>query len=265
MAAYSVFQGWAGSIGMEMESGDWGNQTAPGLDAGDKPVLWSQWPTAALVFLRGDLKEGKPFVAIPSTEGSSSLRLLAHKSGLSADGSVRTDAAGELKAKVQEARKTFVSDSGQIHWQGNVGLVKLDAPRFQAVLGFVGHQTLENPTWKVETPNLFASLSVVSLKKTPVYLCDHLLLTGATRMENTGMVFNKSKTKMLSAGQGPILVEPLRAKITLYRTQKDPSLKVRALDANGSPLKVRVPVKWVGNSLVLSWIPEAFYLEVYRE
>jgi len=78
------------------------------------------------------------------------------------------------------------------------------------------------------------------------------------------MTFNRAKTKMLSAGGGPVLIEPLQAKIILHRFKKDPSLKVRALDAGGSPLKTRVPAKWVGNSFTLSWVPEAFYLEIYR-
>ncbi len=116
----------------------------------------------------------------------------------------------------------------------------------------------------METPNSFASLSAISLSNKALNVSDHLLLTGVTRMENTGQVYNEAKTKLLSAGKAPILVEPLAAKIVLYRFMHDPKLKIRALAANGQPIKTKVPAKWVKNSLVFSWIPSAFYLEVFK-
>jgi len=56
----------------------------------------------------------------------------------------------------------------------------------------------------------------------------------------------------------------LKAHIVLYRYKNDPALRVHALDASGQPLKTKVPAKWVQNSLVLSWVPEAFYLEISK-
>jgi hypothetical protein len=105
---------------------------------------------------------------------------------------------------------------------------------------------------------------MISLTKGNISLSDHLLVTGVTRMENTGQVYNATKTKLLNAGKAPILVEPLSAKVVLYRPKADPKLKIRALDANGQPLKLRVPAKWVKNSFVFSWVPSAFYLEIFK-
>ena len=56
-------------------------------------------------------------------------------------------------------------------------------------------------------------------------------------------------------------MEPLQAKITLFRYKKDPKLKARALDVNGQVLPPKVHLKWVGNNLEVAWIPGAFYLD----
>jgi len=215
-----------------------------------------------LAYLRGDIKEGRIYVL---DKDGSPLKVLAHKSGIQPEnGKFKTDAGGELKAKVNEKTKTSVSDTGQITWQGNVGVVKVESPRFQALIGFLSHRKFNNAFWAVETPNSFASLSVISLTKGNISLSDHLLVTGVTRMENTGQVYNATKNKLLNTGNSPILVEPLSAKFVLYRPKADPKLKIRALDANGQPVKSRVPAKWTKNSFVFSWIPSAFYLEIFK-
>ncbi len=148
---------------------------------------------------------------------------LAHRSGLEPENEdFKTDPAGTLKAKVIEKTKSMISDTEQIHWQGNVGVAQVSSPRFQAVIGFIGHRKLSSPVWQVESANLFASLSLISLTKTNLWVSDHMLLTGVTRMENRGQVYNAAKTKLMAQGTGPILMEPLQAKMTLFRYQKDP-------------------------------------------
>ncbi len=262
MSAYAGFQGWQASLGMALSEADDVNVIASNDDLNNKPVLSAQWPIAALVFLRGDLKEGRIFILKSDKD---LLTALAHRSGFELEGEeFKTDPVGLLKAKVIEKTQSILSDTEQIHWQGNVGVVQISSPRFQAVIGFVGHRKLISPVWQVETPNLFASLSLISLTKTNLWASDRMLLTGVTRMENTGQVYNTAKTKLISQGTGPILVEPFQAKITLFRYQKDIKLRVRALDANGQIVKIKVPTKWAKNNLVISWVPTAFYIEIYK-
>jgi hypothetical protein len=183
------------------------------------------WPAAALAFLRGDLREGDAFAP---KEGS------------------------------------FKSPTGQIDWQGKVGVVQVEAPRYQAYVGFLKHRKFDNAYWSVETLNHFAAISVVSLTKTNIAASDRVLITGVARMENTGRVANEALTKLLEPGTSPILVEPLSAKFTIHRREMDPQLKIRALDANGQPLKTKVPFKWAKTHLSFSWIPKAIYLEIYQ-
>lgn len=265
ISAFSTFEGWAGSLGCSFQSfqGDgWLTNIAPGDGLWDKPVLLAQWPVAAMAYLRGDLKEGRLHIL---NGDNHSLESLAHRSGqVEEDATLKTDLAGKLKAKINEKNHSFISDSGQINWQGNVGVVQVSSPRFQSIIGFIGHRKLVSPVWQVESTTAFASLSLISVTKTNLWASDHMLLTGVARMENTGQVYNASKTKLVSLGKAPILLEPLQGKITLFRYKSDTKLRVRALDANGQVLQKKVPMKWAKNNLVISWIPSAIYLEIFK-
>jgi hypothetical protein len=233
----------------------------PGLSA-NGPLLQAQSAVAALAYLRGDLKEGRLQVITKETDP---LKALVHRSGLQPEGgNFKTDPAGALKGKVQGKTKSLVTDTEQIHWQGNVGVYQVSSPRFQAVAGFVGQRKLNSPVWQVESANYFGAFSLISLTKTSLWTSTHMLLTAATRMENSGQVYNAAKTKLIEKGREPILLEPVQAKVTLFRYQKDPTLKIRALGFDGQPLNKKVPVKWGKTNLVIQWPSDAYFLEILK-
>jgi hypothetical protein len=264
LSAYASFQGWTGCVGLGIGPEEGGGELVSGEDLNFDPIASLQWPVAALAFLRGDLREGRLSV-LENQASPGNLKALAHRSGLKGENpKIHSDPTGELKAKIQPKLKSFLSDTGQIHWQGNVGVVQVDSPRFQALIGFLANRKFNNAYWSAETSNAFASLSLISLTNQSLAETNHLLITGVTRMENTGMVYNAIKTKVMEAGRGPILYEPLEVRIVLYRLKKEAGLKLRALDAQGVPLPKKISYKWVKNNLAFSWIPEAFYIEAYK-
>lgn len=239
-----------------------GASVVMGTDLSTSPILRVQFGTAALAYLRGDLKEGHLKVIEP---GSSPLQALIHRSGLHPEGGhFKTDPSGVLKGKVQEKTRSLVSDTEQIHWQGNVGVFQVSSPRFQVVAGFVGQRKLNSPVWQVESQNYFASFSEISLTNSNLWTSTHVLLSCATRMENTGQVYNAAKTKLIEKGRAPILLEPVQAKVTLFRYQKDPALKVRALGWDGQPIKKKVSMKWAKTNLVIQWPSDLYFLEIVK-
>ncbi len=269
MSAYGVFENWTATLGMKMSGLDWGSELGLDADLSNDPLLLSQWPAASLAYLRGDLKEGRLYVLKSQDPAAADLatrlKSLAHRSGFNPGShQLLTDPTGGLTAKVKILEKTFLSDTRQIYWQGNVGVIQVDSPRFQTLMGFLGRRKFNNGSWSVETPNLFASISAVSLTREPLTLSSHILITAVTRAENTGAAYNQSKTKLMDKGKGPILIEPLIAKIILHRFKNDPKLKARALDANGHVIPTKIQQKWLKNNLVTGWIPSAFYLEFYK-
>ena len=268
MAAQQCLQGWSACLGKGHPNVDLKALPDPNSFIGN-PLISSQWPLAALAVSRGDLKEGKVFVLPALSQGQTldletALSAQAHKSGLEAEG-FQTDISGKLKAKIEPKTKTFVSDTGQLTWQGNVGVVKIESPRFQALMGFLGHQKFNNPTWAMESSNLYASFALVSLTPRAITASDHLILSAVSRCENKGMVYNEKRTKVLDHGNGPVLMEPIQAKFILYRFKKDPQLKVQALDEEGKPMRVTIPHRWIGNNLSVSWVPGIFYLELLKK
>jgi len=269
MASYGLFENWGAVLGMNVSEADWANELEMDGDLSNEPSLWLQWPIAALVYLRSDLKQGQLFVLKTQDPAELSplnkLKVLAHRSGFN-PGSHRltTDPTGEVGLKVKVPDQSFATDDKQINWQGNAGVVEVESPRFQAWIGFLRNRKLNNTAWSVETPNLFASLCAISLTDAPLSKSIHLLVSGVTRMENTGMIYNEIKTKLLDKGKIPVLVEPLTAKITLKRFHKDAKLKVRGLDANGKVVEAKIPSKWSKNNWIISWVPSIYYLEIYR-
>lgn len=269
MATYGLFENWDAVLGMKVTESDWGGQLEMDGDLLNKPALWLQWPLAALAYLRGDLKPGRLFVLKSQDPAQlkavDQLKAVAHRSGFNPGPKhLKTDPLSDMAVKVNVDKQSFTTDSKQITWRGIDGLVSVESPRFTAFIGFVGSHKLNNPIWTVVTPNYFGSLCAISLMDRELTNSTHILIGGTTRMENTGMVYNQAKTKLMDKGRSPLLVEPLSAKITLKRSHKDPKLKVRALDANGKEISIKVPVRWSGRDLTLSWVPSAFYLEIYR-
>jgi len=269
MASYGLFENWDAVLGMKVSGSDWANELEMDGDLSNKPSLWIQWPLAALAYLRGDLKPGRLFVLKTQDPAQinplDQLKVLAHRSGFNpGPNRLTTDPTGEVGLKIDLKDKSLTTDTKQIIWRGNVGVVQVDSPRFSAFIGFLGNRKLNGSAWSVETPNLFASMGVISLTDAPLQVSSHLLLSGVTRMENTGMIYNQAKTKLLDKGKTPALVEPLAAKITLKRFRKDSKLKVRGLDANGKEVAVKIPTKWSKNNWIISWVPSVFYLEIYR-
>jgi hypothetical protein len=177
---------------------------------------------------------------------------------------LKTDPTGEVGIKVKAADQSLTTDSKQISWRGNTGVVQIESSRFQALIGFVGNRKWNNQAWSLETPNLFAAVCAISLTEDPLSVSSHLLFSAVTRMENTGMVYNEAKTKLLDAGKAPVLKEPFSGKIILKRLRKDSKLKVRGLDANGKVMDVKVSEKWSQRNLILTWNPSVIYLEIYR-
>jgi len=268
MAAQQCLQGWSACVGKGFPSPEVNTLPDPKSFIGN-PLISSQWPLAALAVLRGDLKEGKVFVLPGLSQGQTldletALSAQAHQSGLEAKG-FQTDISGKLKAKIEPKTKTFVSDTGQLTWQGNVGVVKIESPRFQALMGFLGHRKFNNPTWAMETSNLYVSFALVSLTPRAITASDHLILSSVSRCENTGMVYNEKRTKVIDPGKGPVLMEPIQAKFLLYRFKKDPRLKVQALDQEGKPMQIFIPHRWVGDNFSFSWVPGISYLELLKK
>ncbi len=134
------------------------------------------------------------------------------------------------------------STTGQLAWRyGERGWFSVDTPGTQAVVGFAGGRRVELADVVLEPQNEFACLFVTSLdRERPIAEAQALLVTAVARARNTGMVYSDDGTELIEAGEAPIRIEPVRARITI-RGRGTP--QVTALDHVGRRTEHALPVE----------------------
>jgi hypothetical protein len=136
------------------------------------------------------------------------------------------------------------SATGQLAWQADgkdKGFFVLNSDATKAVVGFAPDAPckLGDVSIKVDNPFAVVFLTVMDEQGT-IATADRLLLTVVARAKNTGMRYNEDCTKLLSVGEAPILLEPVKARIDLGRKGR---AAVNILDHDGRSTGRSLPVK----------------------
>lgn len=92
---------------------------------------------------------------------------------------------------------------------------------------------------RIEAQTPFCQVVLSSLDDQPIARSKRLLLTAVARAENSGQVYNPSRTSLLDEGKPPILLEPVRATVTLKGIR---ATKVHILDHRGRRTGKTLPV-----------------------
>jgi len=145
----------------------------------------------------------------------------------------------------------FRSDTGELTWTGAAqkqGLVAVNTPRCQAVVGFVGGKSpsTKNLAPHLETP--FAALTLTALDAQPIATARRLLLTATARVANTGMTWNAKRTSLEAWGQPPVCIETVQGRLTLTGLQGAKRLTARPLTANGKPQDAQLAATAAGDA-----------------
>jgi len=133
----------------------------------------------------------------------------------------------------------FNSDTGQLHWDMNSGLVTADAPGAQAAIGFVNTQqiNLSSLQFNASGPTDFAAISLVPLDNADINASEKLLLTAVSRVKNTGMNPDPPQPQreltLIDWGTSPVLLESVEAEVTLTLPQAI-TVRVYCLDETGN-------------------------------
>src|SRR5690606_16647157 len=94
----------------------------------------------------------------------------------------------------------------------------------------------------------FAVVIVSSLDDTqPIATSSHLLVSTAARAENSGLLYNSTRTRILDPGTAPILVEPVLGDIVFPGRH---AATVYALDENGYRI-AEIPTVSTENALIV--------------
>jgi len=256
LAAYAAFQDWDGIYfyTFEPKTGpEWQHYVADEFDITLDPVKIPQMSVGALLFSRADVSPAKQTVArsyspeqvneamrLPESErpyftpGFPRSLPLRHGSRLS---SVEGAPTGKFEP---EPPLPYVSDTGELAWHhepGKRGLVTIDTPRSQALVGFI-KANAEKTTQHLsaEIKNDFAAITLSSLTDEPIRRANRLLLTATSRWENTGAVWNERRSLQTNLGHEPTLIEPVTGWLVLRELDGAVALKLTPLDGAAKPI-----------------------------
>jgi hypothetical protein len=132
----------------------------------------------------------------------------------------------------------IVSDTNQLAWYNSsamTGLVTVDSPRSQALIGFVKANGKSVSNLSAEVQNRFCTIWITSLESEPISRASRLLLTLGSRVENEGMQWNPRRSNLSEWGGSPTLIEPVVGRITLRNLDRARTVFAQPLDGSGQP------------------------------
>jgi hypothetical protein len=257
LAAYGDFQDWDAIIWYTFEPKAWATwkpYVGDAFDVSLDPVKMPQIAAGALMFLRADVSPAN------STVGRSYTREQTFDSVLLPQATDRPyftpgfplavplQHGSRIRSLEDAPTEHFVapavsspiiSDTKQLAWyysSANTGLVTIDTPRSQALIGFVKANGKSVSNLAADVQNRFCTIVITSLETEPISRASKLLLTLGSRVENQGMRWNDRRSNLSEWGGSPTLIETVVGRITLWRLDSAKTVSAQALDGSGQPL-----------------------------
>jgi hypothetical protein len=267
LAAYGALQDWDAIIWYTFEpklDPAWKPYVGDAFDIGLDPAKMPELAAGALLFLRGDVEKARSEVdrsytadqvfdtmILPTgdrpyfTSGFPLYLPLQHEMRISS-----LDGPATQIFPNAVAPDPIVSDTRQLAWYTSAqqnGLVTVDTPRTQALIGFVraNGKAVSNLAAKVE--NGFCTIELSSLDAKPIAQSSRMLLVAAGRVENTGQEWNTAGTDVRTWGESPSLIEQVKGSVTLRGLQGARSVSLQAIDGAGQPAGEAVNAIRVGD------------------
>ena len=254
LAAYAALQDWDGVFWYTLEHdppAEWRPRLGGHFDLRPDPLKMAQLAAGALLFLRADVAPARAahLRSYTAAQALDSLRLPHEERPFFTPGfdltlplrmrvRIRGLDGGPSDVAPAAPAGPIASDTGELVWRHGAkgtGLVTLDAPRAQAIVGFPPREGTRLSHLEARVENAFAALTLGALDAEPIARSSRLLLVAATRVSNTGQEWNATRTGLDAWGTAPVRVEPVRGRVTLRRLTGARRVVARPLDAAGEP------------------------------
>lgn len=191
------------------------------------PVALGQYPAAALMYRTGMLEEAAPISDARlrlqdlldlegGPTGIDARARLVGKVQVTIDDTVATSRPTvDLKPYHDEAARTFRSATGQLTFDYGNGLLRIDAPRAQAVVGFLSKAgDVALGTLTIRSTLEYGAIAVVALDGQPIATSRKLLVQAMSEQTNTGWRTSGESLKTIdSIGVAPMIVRDLEGSI----------------------------------------------------
>ncbi len=283
MAAYGLLQGWDGLLEFGYFSPDWRDSLGPGsFDMFSNPPQILQFPAVAAMWHRQDVREAdliaeslydhqsvfglsedrKPLPIVAALIGKVGYRFLPQS---------RDPVIKDIR-KYWDAEKLIArSVTGELTWDASAGCVTVDAPRTQAVIGFLHARPHELAATTLRSPTHFGAVYVTAMDgDAPIKSAHRLLVTAVGPARNTGMQYEATSQqsplgtpywRLRDAGKAPALLHAVTGRLQI-RSDLAARLKAWTLDIVGNRTR-EVPLVVESNAVVLAM--QADYKSVYYE
>ena len=111
----------------------------------------------------------------------------------------------------------LVSATGQLRWnEGREGFFTMDTAATKAVVGFANGQTCALTGITIKPESRFSAIYVTAPgQHETIAQAKALLIVAMARARNTGMQFNDAVDRLLAKGTAPVLLEPVKATLTI--------------------------------------------------
>jgi hypothetical protein len=144
-----------------------------------------------------------------------------------------------------EKNGALISATNQLSWRESPdtptgGFFTMNTPATKAVVGFAPNQQFALGEVTIEPQSRYGAIYVtVREPQGTLATAKELLIVALARARNTGQKFSPDGAAVLARGEGPIVMEPVKAQIRLRRTGTP---QVFALDHDGklTPTKIAV-------------------------
>jgi hypothetical protein len=257
LAAYGAFQDWDAILWYTFEpkeDPDWKPYVGDPFDISLDPVKMPELAAGALLFLRGDVKRATQTLSRTYTpEQVYASMLLPEKTerpyftpgfppALPLEQEMRIgsfDGPATQAFAAAPAGDPIRSDTGELGWYHGapgMGMVTVDSPRTQSLIGFVKAHRAADTNLAVEVDNDFCTIQLSSLDAEPIARAGKLLLLAGGRVENSGQWWNSAATAVTNWGESPTLIEPVRGTLELRRLAPAVAVELQAIDGAGQPL-----------------------------
>jgi hypothetical protein len=281
LAAYGALQDWDGIFFYTFEAQLRGQQkgmVGDHFDITQHPAKMAQMPVGAMMFLRGDVAAARelatrsysteqiyemirmPVSAMPAfTPGFPKALPLVHNSRIACLGCPPVAA----RAPAESADGAIVSDTGQLNWRaqdGKDGLVTIDSPLSQALVGFVKRGS-GTTNFTADISNPFAAITLSSLDGRPISQSNLMLLTTSARVKNSGAEWNARRSVTTKWGEAPSMIETVKGWIQFRDLRGPVEVTATPLDGAAKPLgTIKGRLIETGWELPIGSIPTTSYL-----
>lgn len=266
LAAYAGFQDWDAVVWYAFERKKdpaWKPYVGDPFDMSLDPVKMPQIASGALMFVRGDLESARQTVVrtytqqqvddsrfLPSTDRPYFTPGFPLQIPLLHGSRVGSFTGPPTETFTADTADPYRSDTGQLAWyhgDDSTGLVTIDAPRTQGLIGYVKANGKQVSHLAADVKNDFCAIVLSSLDGQPIARSERMLLTAGVRVENTGMTWDERRTHTAEQGHSPELIEPVEGSIALRGLEGATAVTAEALDGAGRPIGAPIVARRTGD------------------